>query len=128
MNKTIKMLLVFTSTITFLTSCGSKETEKAEIDQVISGETHYTSYEPVKRLDDEKDIIEEKLKQRAARDWPDDYITQEFWIDEQLDAYEYMLTIDDNSIKEKAQRDWPLDFVTQKFWYNEQVEAKERIN
>lgn len=76
----------------------------------------------------EKDIVKEKLKERAERDWPNDYTTQEFWMNEQLDAYDYMLGIEENSIKKQAQRDWPLDFVTQKFWYDEQIEAKERMN
>lgn len=75
----------------------------------------------------EKSKIFEKLKEKAKQDWPNDYTTQEFWVKEQLEAYDYMLTIEENSIKSKAQKDWPLDFVTQKFWYNEQVEAKERM-
>lgn len=77
------------------------------------------------RLDEE--IIIAKLKVKAKRDWPDDYSTQEFWINEQIEAYHYMLTIPNNRIKKKAQRDWPLDFLTQQFWYNEQIEAKERL-
>jgi len=72
--------------------------------------------------------ITQKLKARARRDWPDDYSTQEFWVNQQLEDYEYMLTVEDNSIKSKAQKDWPLDFSTQKFWYNEQLEARERMN
>jgi hypothetical protein len=75
----------------------------------------------------EKEAIIEKLKARAKRDWPNDYTTQEFWVNEQIEAYEYMLTIENNSIKKQAQRDWPLDYATQKFWYNEQIEAKERM-
>ena len=75
-----------------------------------------------------KEQIVAKLKERAKRDWPNDYTTQEYWINEQIDAYEYMLKIPDNSIKRKAQKDWPLDFSTQKYWYNEQIEAKERLN
>jgi hypothetical protein len=76
----------------------------------------------------EKNVIEKKLKTKAETDWPDDFITQEFWVNEQLEAYEYMLTIENNSIKKRAQSDWPLDFITQKFWYNEQIEAKARVN
>lgn len=76
----------------------------------------------------DKEIIKEKLKEKAKRDWPNDYMTQEFWMNEQLDAYDYMLGIEENSIKKQAQRDWPLDFITQKFWYDEQIEAKERMN
>lgn len=77
--------------------------------------------------DPEREKVIEKLKARAKRDWPDDYTTQEYWINQQLDDYAYMLTIEDNSIKRKAQRDWPLDFSTQRYWYNEQIEAKERL-
>jgi len=67
------------------------------------------------------------LKAKARKDWPDDYTTQEFWINEQINAYEYMLATENNSIKTKAQQDWPLDFTTQKFWYDEQIEAQERM-
>lgn len=76
----------------------------------------------------EKQEIIEKLKARAKRDWPNDFTTQEFWVNQEIEDYEYMLTIENNSIKKQAQRDWPLDFSTQKFWYNEQIEAKERMN
>lgn len=77
--------------------------------------------------DPEREKVIEKLKARAKRDWPDDYTTQEYWINQQLEDYSYMLTIEDNSIKRRAQRDWPLDFSTQKYWYTEQIEAKERL-
>lgn len=72
--------------------------------------------------------VKEKLKAIAARDWPNDYTTQEFWVNTQLDAYEYMLQVPDSPVKRRAQRDWPYDFSTQKFWYNQQVEAAERMN
>jgi hypothetical protein len=80
----------------------------------------------------QKEVIEEaevleKLKARAKRDWPNDYSTQEFWINEEIEDYRYMRTIPNDAIKRQAQRDWPLDFSTQKFWYNEQIEAKERL-
>ena len=79
------------------------------------------------KADAEKEAIKEKLKAKAKRDWPNDYTTQEFWVNQQIEDYEYMLTIEDNSIKKQAQRDWPLDFTTQKFWYNQQIEARERM-
>lgn len=75
----------------------------------------------------EVDAIREKLKAKAKRDWPNDYTTQEYWVNEQIEAFEFMKTIPDGSIKRKAQHDWPLDFSTQKYWYNEQIEAKERL-
>lgn len=77
---------------------------------------------------EEEQSLLEKLKARAKKDWPDDYTTQEYWINEQIDAYHYMQTIpNDDKIKKKAQRDWPLDYITQKYWYNEQIDAKARL-
>lgn len=76
----------------------------------------------------EKDLLVlKKIKEIAKRDWPNDYTTQEYWINEQMEAYEYMKQIPDDKIKRKAEQDWPYDFSTQKYWYNEQVQAKERI-
>lgn len=110
------------------TSAISPETKKV----VKTEELNTTETEPVvsveqNKVDAEKESIIEKLKAKAKKDWPNDFITQEFWVNEQIDAYEYMLTIEDNSIKARAQKDWPLDFLTQKFWYNEQVEAQDRM-
>ncbi|GEN75491.1 hypothetical protein CHA01nite_12310 [Chryseobacterium hagamense] len=81
----------------------------------------------VESTDPKKEAIIIRLKEKAKKDWPNDYSTQEFWINEQIEAYDYMETIEDNPIKQQAQKDWPLDFSTQKFWYEEQVEAKKRI-
>jgi hypothetical protein len=75
----------------------------------------------------ERAAIIEQLKAKAAKDWPNDYSTQEFWINEEIAAYDHMLTVPDDAIKRAAQRDWPLDFTTQKFWYYQQMEAKERL-
>jgi hypothetical protein len=83
--------------------------------------------EELEKVNSEKEAILEKLKEKAKSDWPDDYTTQEFWVNQQIEDYEYMLAIEDNSIKLKAQKDWPLDFSTQKYWYNEQIEAQERM-
>lgn len=67
------------------------------------------------QMSPEKTEILEKLKEKAKKDWPNDYTTQEFWVNEQLEAYDYMLTIPNDAIKQKAQKDWPMDYVTQKF-------------
>lgn len=75
----------------------------------------------------EEKLITEKLKVKAKRDWPNDYVTQEYWINKQIEAYKYMKSIPEDKIKLRAQRDWPLDFVTQMFWYNKQIEAKDRL-
>lgn len=79
------------------------------------------------KADKEKAAIIEKLKAKAKRDWPNDFTTQEFWVNQQIDAYDYMLNVENNPIKAKAQKDWPLDFTTQQFWYNEQLDAHERM-
>ena len=76
---------------------------------------------------DEEAVILQKLKAKAKRDWPNDYSTQEYWINEEIEDYRYMKIIPSDAIKRQAQRDWPLDFSTQKYWYNEQIEAKQRL-
>ena len=106
----------------------SAETQNVvESEQENSSETESAANVEQEKADTEKESIIEKLKAKAKRDWPNDFTTQEFWVNQQIDDYEYMLTIEDNSIKVKAQKDWPLDFSTQKFWYNEQIEAQERM-
>lgn len=96
------------------------ETQKSNTTEAISS-THQDENDAI------KDEIIEKLKSKAGRDWPNDYTTQEFWVNQQIEDYEYMLTIEDNSIKSQAQQDFPLDFTTQKFWYNQQIDAQERM-
>ncbi|MGQ7854716.1 hypothetical protein ACUN24_10760 [Pedobacter sp. WC2501] len=38
-------------------------------------------------IDAAKEEITQKLKAKARKDWPDDYTTQEFWVNEQINAY-----------------------------------------
>ena len=73
-------------------------------------------------------VVLQKLKAKAKRDWPNDYSTQEYWINEEIEDYRFMKTVPNDAIKRQAQRDWPLDFTTQKYWYNEQIDAKQRLN
>lgn len=98
-----------------------KSLESFETSDIHPQELEETSTDP------KKEAIIIRLKEKAKKDWPNDYSTQEFWINEQIEAYDYMETIEDNTIKQQAQKDWPLDFSTQKFWYEEQMEAKKRI-
>ncbi|MEB3800795.1 hypothetical protein INQ45_06860 [Flavobacterium columnare] len=110
------------------TSTTTTETQKVvETEQPNNTENETVANAEQDKADVEKEAITEKLKAKAKRDWPNDFTTQEFWVNEQIEAYEYMLTIENNSIKAKAQQDWPLDFTTQKFWYNEQIDAQERM-
>lgn len=113
------------STESQITSTESENINQTEQENTTENEIITTS-EPNKN-EAEREAIIEKLKAKAKRDWPNDFTTQEFWLNEQIESYEYMLSIENNSIKAKAQQDWPLDFSTQKFWYNEQIEAQERM-
>lgn len=104
-----------------------QERENLKNDSILKDYYSKNKTEEANAVDEENQIIA-KLKKKAARDWPEDYTTQEYWIKEQIAAYHYMQTIpQDDKIKKKAQRDWPLDFSTQKYWYNEQIEARERL-
>lgn len=38
-------------------------------------------------IDAAKEEITQKFKAKARKDWPDDYTTQEFWVNEQINAY-----------------------------------------
>lgn len=69
-----------------------------------------------------------KIKAKAAENWPDDYTTQEFWINKQMEDYSYMKEVPAGKIKSNAEKNWPYDFTTQKYWYDQQVEAKSRLN
>lgn len=104
----------------------SKDSSYRSLNSIETPDVHPQEIES-QNTDPKKEAIIIKLKEKAKKDWPNDYSTQEFWVNEQVEAYDYMETIEDNPIKQKAQRDWPLDFSTQKYWYEEQIEAKNRI-
>lgn len=116
---------ISTENNTFIDASGNE----SELNLIEPEKENFSKVESVEKqkININKAKVIEGLKSKAKRDWPNDYAMQEYWINEQMTAYEYMLTIENNSIKEQAQRDWPLDFLTQKFWYNEQLEAKERL-
>lgn len=69
-----------------------------------------------------------KLKAKAERDWPNDYTTQEYWINQEMEDYKYMLAIPEGPIKNQAEWNWPYDYTTQKYWFDEQIEGRERLN
>jgi hypothetical protein len=105
---------------------------EADIQQdVLGGESMDSSLSTTEteaaQVNAEAQLIIGELKTKAKQNWPDDYTTQEYWINQQLEDYNYMLGIEENSIKRKAQHSWPLDYSTQKYWYNEQIAAKERL-
>lgn len=84
--------------------------------------------EPEIQTETPDNIVFQQIKEKATRDFPNDYTTQEYWINEQKQAYLYMKSIPDDEIKQKAELDFPIDYTTQKYWYNEQIEAKKRMN
>jgi hypothetical protein len=75
----------------------------------------------------EEERITEKLKLKAAKNWPNDYSTQEYWVNQEVEDYKYMRTIPAGPIKRQADRNWPYDYTTQKYWYDEQILARERL-
>jgi hypothetical protein len=101
--------------------------ENSKNDSILKDYYSKNKKEESNEIDEEGSVIA-KLKKQAAKDWPEDYSTQEYWINKQIEDYHFMNTIsNDDKIKKKAQRDWPLDFSTQKYWYNQQIEAKARL-
>lgn len=68
-----------------------------------------------------------KLSTEAQKRWPEDYSTQEYWINEEISAYHRMKKIPNDPIKKRAQRQWPVDYSVQEHWYKEQVAAKKRL-
>lgn len=101
-------------------------TEKTVIEQAGTS-VDTTPVEDNVKVDSEEEEVLAKLKAKARKDWPDDYSTQEYWVNAELEDYRYMKEIPAGSLKSKAQRDWPLDFSTQKYWYSEQIEAQKRM-
>lgn len=96
-------------------------------ERIIYDEKKKIAQEELQKEIDNEIKIKDKLKTIASKNWPDNYSTQEYWINEQLEAYRYMKTIPEDRIKKKAERNWPYNFSTQKYWYHEQIEARERL-
>jgi len=145
----MKKLIIITSLFCVLISCQSEEKRPNEIIYDTKPNKKIKKTDPVDidmTSDNENALIleminAEKVQEKrewdsiyllltdiAQKDWPDDYSTQDFWLNLQKEDYQYMKWVPDEKLKKKAQRDWPLDFSTQKFWYDKQIEAKERLN
>ena len=116
--------------VSLFSSCGPSNSDDQYTQPMEStNEASVNSIEHTDPIDSVKAALFVKLKAKAAKDWPNDYSTQEYWLNKQSEAYDYMKTIsDDDPIKRKAQRDWPLDIGTQQYWYDKQIEARERMN
>lgn len=71
--------------------------------------------------------ILEKIKTKAQKQFPDDYSTQKYEIESQMEAYNYMKTVPSSKLKSKAEKEFPLDFSTQKYEYDSQMKAKQEL-
>lgn len=116
MKKTKHFISVLVFSVFIFLAFGSVDDDKKNNSDtsIISGEISGVEMSP------EKTEVRKKLKDQAERDWPNNHTTQEYWVKEQLEAYDYMLTVPSDAFKQKAQKDWPLDYVTQKYWYDQQ--------
>lgn len=98
-----------------------KEQPKQDVQQSASGFTN-----PIKNID--KTTAMNAIKEKAKRDFPDDYMTQNFVADEQSKAFDYLNGIELKSQEElnvmkKVINDFPNDFMTTKYVYEEQIKA-----
>ncbi|KFM95652.1 hypothetical protein DJ93_5443 [Bacillus clarus] len=71
------------------------------------------------------------MKEKAKQDFKDDYMTQNFVVDEQSKAFDFLNGIEIKSQEElnvikNALKDFPNDFMTVKFVYEEQMKAKNK--
>jgi regulator of replication initiation timing len=82
---------------------------------------------PVKSID--KTEAMNKVKEKAKKDFQDDYSTQNYVANKQSKAFDYLNNIEIKSQEElniinKALRDFPTDFSTAKYVYERQMKAK----
>ncbi|NVK65353.1 MAG: hypothetical protein HWE22_12250 [Flavobacteriales bacterium] len=124
-----KHVLWIVATAALLLSCGDTETQKKKLDfQKVPSREVPTREKPLEtEVDNDRIEIEKQLKEQARKDWPNDFVTQEYWVSKQLEDYKIMRSLPNNAIKAQAEIDFPLDFSTQKYWYHEQMQAKNRM-
>ena len=72
-----------------------------------------------------------KVKEKAKKDFQDDYMTQNFVAEEQSKAFDFLNSIEIKSQEElnvmkNALKDFSNDFMTAKFVYEEQMKAKNK--
>ncbi|WP_422118090.1 hypothetical protein ACORE2_28805 (plasmid) [Bacillus thuringiensis] len=94
---------------------------KQDVQQSASGFTN-----PIKNID--KTAAMNAVKEKAKKDFPDDYMTQNYVADEQSKAFDYLNGIELKSQEElnvmkKVINDFPNDFMTTKYVYEEQIKA-----
>ncbi|HDX9641168.1 TPA: hypothetical protein ACGXMH_005105 [Bacillus mobilis] len=98
-----------------------KEKLKQDVQQSASGFTN-----PIKNID--KAAAMNAVKEKAKKDFPDDYMTQNYVAEEQSKAFDHLNGIELKSQEElnvmkKVISDFPNDFMTTKYVYEEQMKA-----
>ncbi|MFN6793528.1 hypothetical protein ACTFRD_30880 [Bacillus cereus group sp. MYBK249-1] len=98
-----------------------KEQPKQNVQQSASGFTN-----PIKNID--KTAAMNAVKEKAKKDFPDDYMTQNYLADEQSKAFDYLNGIELKSQEEvnvmkKVINDFPNNFMPTKYVYEEQIKA-----
>lgn len=78
------------------------------------------------------DDVAKTIKSHAKDNWPDDFIMQQFEIEEQTKAYEKLKLIKIDSaekqgIMDRASSNWRYDFIMIEFEYTEQLKAMEGL-
>ncbi|RWS39046.1 hypothetical protein EKA14_26465 [Bacillus mycoides] len=98
-----------------------KEQLKQDVQQSASVFTN-----PIKNID--KTAAMNAVKEKAKKDFPDDYMTQNYVAEEQAKAFDHLNGIELKSQEElnvmkNAISDFPNDFMTTKYVYEEQIKA-----
>ncbi|PGY09492.1 hypothetical protein [Bacillus cereus] len=98
-----------------------QEQPKQDVQQSASGFTN-----PIKNID--KTAAMNAVKEKAKKDFPDDYMTQNYVAEEQAKAFDHLNGIELKSQEElnvmkNAISDFPNDFMTTKYVYEEQIKA-----
>lgn len=72
--------------------------------------------------------VEEKIRELAKKEEPNDYQVQLFIYNRQFAAYKYMCEVTDDEVKKLVEDRYPDDYSMQKNIYNEKVSAKEYMS
>ena len=80
--------------------------------------------------------VASQIRQKAMREWPNDYAMQKYEIDRQNAGHKFVLNYSNpdmppallRSILSKARSEWPGDFAMQKYEIERQVAAYNQLN
>lgn len=124
------LLMVAVTLGMMVVSCGrgGQEEYKLTIESPADRSTKEEKQPEVIEIDSNRVEVEKQLKEKARKDWPNDFVTQEYWVSQQLEDYKFMRSLPNDALKAEVERNFPRDYTTQKYWYNEQVRAGNRMS